>query len=204
VGRSCSTGSGDVGNGRRMEARQRAMRIFSDAPWSSGRSAACHPASPDARSREPSPRMTAAGTRRISRAPRVFKIAHQVFVAAGSRALSAGIVRRLMMRMRMSTRGLLKKILMAPHCVRTIRPTRRSTPDVQPETGKRSTCFGIAAERRLNRVGVPSLDFTCNKIDDEPVFLSGGAAPSPLVRSISAPTEGSGRQNEWAGSQLGV
>ena len=25
---------------------------------------------------------------------------------------------------------------MAPHCARTIRPTRRSTPDVQSETGK--------------------------------------------------------------------
>jgi hypothetical protein len=47
-----------------------------------------------------------------------------------------------------------KKILMAPHCVRTIRPTRRSTPDIQPETGKRSTGFADAAERRLNRGGV--------------------------------------------------
>jgi hypothetical protein len=50
-----------------------------------------------------------------------------------------------------------KKILIAPHCVRTIRPTRRSTPDVQPETGKRRTGFGIAAEHRLNRVGALSL-----------------------------------------------
>ena len=36
------------------------------------------PASPDARSRKPSPRTTAAGMRRLSRAPRLCKIAHQV------------------------------------------------------------------------------------------------------------------------------
>ncbi|HYR07999.1 MAG TPA: hypothetical protein VEQ60_09530, partial [Longimicrobium sp.] len=69
----------------------------------------------------------AAGTRRPFRAPRLCKIAHQVFVKAGSGVLSAGIV---------ATDddedehegGPLKKILMAPHCVRTIRPTLRSTP----------------------------------------------------------------------------
>jgi hypothetical protein len=55
-----------------------------------------------------------------------------------------------------SVRDPLKKIAMAPHCVRTLRATRRSTPDVQPETGKRSTGFGIAAERGPNRVGAPS------------------------------------------------
>jgi hypothetical protein len=53
------------------------------------RLAACHPASPDARSREPSPRTTAAGTRRPSRVPGIRKIAHQVFVKAGSGALPA-------------------------------------------------------------------------------------------------------------------
>jgi hypothetical protein len=46
---------------------------------------------------------------------------------------------------------------MAPHCVRTIRPTRRSTPDVQPETRKRFGGFGDAAERGLNSVGAASL-----------------------------------------------
>jgi hypothetical protein len=45
---------------------------------------------------------------------------------------------------------------MAPHCVRTIHSTRRSTPDVQPETRKRSTGLGNAAERGLNSVGAPS------------------------------------------------
>ena len=49
------------------------------------------PASPDARSREPSPGMTAAGTRRPSRARRLYKIAHQVVVTAVSGALPAGI-----------------------------------------------------------------------------------------------------------------
>jgi hypothetical protein len=69
----------------------------------------------------------------------------------------------------------LKKILMAPHCVRTIRPTRRSTPDIQPETGKRSTGFGNAAERRLNSVGPPSLGSPATKstksLDREPAAL---------------------------------
>ncbi|HYR08223.1 MAG TPA: hypothetical protein VEQ60_10660, partial [Longimicrobium sp.] len=32
-----------------------------------------------------------------------------------------------------------------------------STPDVQPETGKRSGRFGDAAERRLDSIGAPSL-----------------------------------------------
>jgi hypothetical protein len=45
-----------------------------------------------ARSRESSPRTTAAGTRRPSRAPNLCKIAHQVFVEAGSGALPAGII----------------------------------------------------------------------------------------------------------------
>jgi hypothetical protein len=66
--------------------------------------------------------------------------------------------RRMMMGM--SMRGPLKKILMAPHCVRTIRPTRRSTPDVQPETGKRSTGFGKAAEPRLDQASRPAIPRT--------------------------------------------
>jgi hypothetical protein len=53
-----------VGNGRRMKARQGAIRIFSGTPWSSPAPASRHPASPDARSREPSNLTTAAGTRR--------------------------------------------------------------------------------------------------------------------------------------------
>jgi hypothetical protein len=53
-------------------------------------------------------------------------------------------------------RCLPQKTRMAPHCVRTIRPTRRSTPDIQPETGKRSTCYGNAAGRGLNSVVAPS------------------------------------------------
>ena len=83
---------GDVGNGRRMEARQGAIRIFSGNSIVF-RSAAqpTIPASPDARSREASPRTSAAGTHRPFRALRLCKIAHQVFVEAGSGALPAGI-----------------------------------------------------------------------------------------------------------------
>jgi hypothetical protein len=40
-------------------------------------------------------------------------------------------------------------------------------PMVQPETGKRSTCFGDAAERRLNRVGAPS-PARLQPIDEDP------------------------------------
>jgi hypothetical protein len=35
---------------------------------------------------------------------------------------------------------------MAPHCVRTFHPTRRSTPDIQPETGKCLAGYVDAAE----------------------------------------------------------
>jgi hypothetical protein len=62
----------------------------------------------------------------------------------------------------------LKKILMAPHCVRTIRATRRSTPDVQPETGKRSTGFGIAAERGAEPRRRTIIRLACNQIDEDP------------------------------------
>ena len=82
---------GDVGNGSRMEARRGPIRVFSGCPIVSGAPRAGHPASPDARSREPSPRTTAAGRRRPSRTPRLCKIAHQVFVEAGPGALPARI-----------------------------------------------------------------------------------------------------------------
>jgi hypothetical protein len=68
----------------------------------------------------------------------------------------------------MKHEGFLQKILMAPHCVRAIRPTRRSTPDIQPETGKRSTGFGNPAERRLDSAGAPFTLLARNKIDEEP------------------------------------
>jgi hypothetical protein len=72
--------------------RGRGPSAFFQAPHCrQQRPAACHPASPDARSREPSLRTTAAGTRLPSRVPRIHKIAHQVFVKAGSGALPAGL-----------------------------------------------------------------------------------------------------------------
>jgi hypothetical protein len=72
--------------------RGRGPSAFFQAPHCrQQRPAACHPASPDARSREPSLRATAAGTRWTSRVPRIRKIAHQVFVKAGSGALPAGL-----------------------------------------------------------------------------------------------------------------
>jgi hypothetical protein len=111
-----------------------------------------HSASPDARSREPSDLTTPAGTRRPSRAPRALKIAHQVFVEAGSRVLPAGIVAGRRWDMEVSS----KKIVMAPHCVRTIRATRRPTPDVQPETRKRFARPGECRRRRPDCVGAPS------------------------------------------------
>jgi hypothetical protein len=46
---------------------------------------------------------------------------------------------------------------MAPHCVSTIRPTRRSTPDIQPETRKCSLGLGDAAEQGLSSVAAPEL-----------------------------------------------
>jgi hypothetical protein len=52
---------GDVGNGRRMEARQGAIRIFSGTPFPPQRPAAHHSASPDAQSGEPSPRANPCG-----------------------------------------------------------------------------------------------------------------------------------------------
>ena len=63
------------------------------------RPATHHPASPDARSREPSPGTSAAGTRRPFRAPRVCKIAHQMLVEAGSGALPGRHRRRRMIGM---------------------------------------------------------------------------------------------------------
>jgi hypothetical protein len=74
----------DVGNGRGMEARQGAVRIFFRNPVVlRGAPQPIIPASPDARSREPPPCTTAAGTRRPFRAWRLCKIARQVFVEAG-------------------------------------------------------------------------------------------------------------------------
>jgi hypothetical protein len=86
---------GDVGNGRRMEVRQGAIRIFSGTPFPPQRPAAHHSgfircAIPrTVPSREPS-----AGTPRPSRGPRLRGIAHRVFVEAGSGALAAGRPRR--------------------------------------------------------------------------------------------------------------
>ena len=122
---------GDVGNGSRVEARQGAIRIFSGNPivFRSAPQPAI-PASPDARSREPSSRTITAGTPAFSRSETLQDRASGV-------------------------RG--------GHCVRTIRPTRRSTPDVQPETGKRSAGLGNTAERRLNSVGAPSLGSRATK-----------------------------------------
>jgi hypothetical protein len=40
---------------------------------------------------------------------------------------------------------------MAPHCVRTIRPTRRSTPISNPKRGNSSAGFWNAAERRAEQ-----------------------------------------------------
>jgi hypothetical protein len=73
---------------------------------------------------------------------------------------------------------------MAPHCVRTTRPTRCSTPDVQPETGKRSAGSGDAAERRLTerRRGITRLP--CSQIDEEPTLLLSGTA----IREARNPT----------------
>jgi hypothetical protein len=88
-----------------------------------------------------------------------------------------------------SMTGSLKKILMAPHCVRTIRPTRCSTPDVQPETGKRSAGSVNAAERHLNSVGTPSTRLACNQIDEEPNICRRSAgmnsAPAPSGHRVS-------------------
>jgi hypothetical protein len=70
-----------------------AMRIFFGNPSVFQRALqSAIPASPDARSRESSPPTTEAGTRRISCARKLLQIAYQVFVEAGPRALSAGIV----------------------------------------------------------------------------------------------------------------
>jgi hypothetical protein len=117
------------------------------------------PASPDARSREPSPRTAAAGTGaaetgRPSRAPRLHEIAHQLFVEAGSGALPAGVARRLMIGM--SMRGCLKKILMAPCRTSYLVPTLGFA------------CSGCPAGLQLNSVGAPFTRLACNQIHEEP------------------------------------
>jgi hypothetical protein len=81
---------------------------------------------------------------------------------------------------------------MAPHCVRTIRPTRRTTPDVQPETGKRSTGFGecrtTTAEPRQRTI----TRLACNQIDEEPKIWGrdDGGRRKTLPREIPAVQEG--------------
>jgi hypothetical protein len=146
---------GDVGNGSRMEARQGAIRIFFRSPMVL-RSAP-----------QPAIRlhlMRDLVNRPISRPERerAGLLARRHFERSRIRcSWRLGPVRLRQASSRaddgMSVRGVSrKKFAMAPHCVRTIRPTRRSTPDVQPETEKRSTGYGIAAERGLNGVGVPS------------------------------------------------
>ena len=78
-----ATASRDV----RRATRSAMNEMFAGCAIISGAPRTSLPASPDARSREPSPRTTAAGTRRLSRAPRLCKTAHQVFVEAGPGAL---------------------------------------------------------------------------------------------------------------------
>ena len=134
--------------------------FFRGTPSFPERPATGHPASPDARSRRPCPRTTAAGTRQPSRAPRLCEIAHQVFVEAGPGALPARIVAPADDRDAHEESP--EKTRMAPHCVRTIRPTPRSTLDVQPETGKCSAGFGNTAGRRPKRVGASSRGLACN------------------------------------------
>ena len=89
-GRGAPGFSGDVGNGRRMEARQGAIRVFSGTPFPPQRPAAHHSgfircAIP----RTVATARTSAGPPRHSREPRLRQIAHQVFVEAGSGALAA-------------------------------------------------------------------------------------------------------------------
>jgi hypothetical protein len=62
AGRGAPGFPGDVGNGRRMEARQRAIRVFSGTPFPPERPPAHHSASPDAQSGKPSSRANPAGT----------------------------------------------------------------------------------------------------------------------------------------------
>jgi hypothetical protein len=112
-----------------MEARPRAMRNFFRNPrvFRSG-SATRHPASPDARSGELSPRRTAAGTRSPSRARRVCKIARQVFVEAGHGALPARHLRRPGMRRTgaWATWVHPRKMRMAPCHIQPVRPPSTS------------------------------------------------------------------------------
>ena len=98
--------SGAGGNGRRMEARQGAMRIFfwnpivfRSAPHSAIRLHLMRDPVNPARFHD------RGGNARASRAPRLCKIAHQVFMEAGSGALPAGITQLMTGTMR----GFLKK-----------------------------------------------------------------------------------------------
>jgi hypothetical protein len=94
-GRGAPGFPGDVGNGRRMDVRQGAIRVFS---WNTFPAAA--PRSPPFRlhpMRDPAKSLlarTSAGTPPLSRRPRLRQIAHRGFVEAGSGALAAGGRRR--------------------------------------------------------------------------------------------------------------
>jgi hypothetical protein len=68
---------------------------------------------------------------------------------------------------------------MAPHCVSTIHPTRRSTPDVQPETRKCLARLRGGRRTRLNSVGARLLGSPATKSAKNQIcFPEGGAAPA--------------------------
>jgi hypothetical protein len=122
--------------------RGRGPSAFFQAPHCrQQRPTVCHPSSPDARSREPSPSDDRGGN-----APALWRSENSQDRASGVRkgwircASGWPLPRRMI---GMSMRGLLKKILMAPHCVGTIRATRRSTPMSNPKRGNALPASGM-------------------------------------------------------------
>jgi hypothetical protein len=157
---------GDVGNGSRMEARQGAMRNFFRNPIVL--QSAPHPAIRLHPMRDPVSRPLA----RPQREPAGL-LARRHFQRSRIRcSWRPGAVRFRQASLPaddgMSMRRPLKKIVMAPHCVRTIRATRRSTPDGPTRNGEAlhrlRGCRRTTAEPRRRTI----IRLACNQIDEDP------------------------------------
>jgi hypothetical protein len=144
-----------VVNGRGMEARQGAIRVFSGSTQVSG--APLRPAIRLYPMRDPV-------NRPISRSQRerAGRLADRQFARSRircSRRPGPACFRQAPPGRMMEGWILSKKNVMAPHCASTTRPTRRSTPVVQPETRKRPTGSGDAAGQGRKSTEAPSPGF---------------------------------------------